>query len=130
MDISRIKKKVCPISSKICRAPNTECNFRTAFTIFLLDAMRTVFFGERPNLNAYDVRLRLPCHENVFRATNSTDWKGAMPLCADLTTFQFPIVISSLLSITATDCLGLYSVMGSFIVLHGKNLSRMQQFKD
>ncbi|KAH7413098.1 fungal-specific transcription factor domain-containing protein [Cadophora sp. MPI-SDFR-AT-0126] len=96
-----------------------ESRRRTAFTIYLLDAMRTVFFGERPNLNAYDVRLRLPCHENVFRATDSTDWKNAMAYCADLTTFQFPIVISSLLSVTATDCLGLYSVMGSFIVLHG-----------
>ncbi|PVH77487.1 hypothetical protein DL98DRAFT_534766 [Cadophora sp. DSE1049] len=96
-----------------------ESRRRTAFTIYLLDAMRTVFFGERPNLNAYDVRLRLPCHENVFRASNSADWESAMAHCAGLTTFQFPIVISSLLSVTATDCLGLYSVMGSFIVLHG-----------
>ncbi len=81
--------------------------------------MRAVFFGERPCLTAYEMRLRLPCHENLFRARNPTEWNVTLGQCADLTSFQFPIIISSLLSIATTSRVGLYSVMGSFIVLHG-----------
>lgn len=83
--------------------------------------MRVVFFGERPNVAPYELRLRLSCHEDVFAAPNAARWESLMAQSTEVGSFQFPIVISSLLSPMTTNIMATYSVMGSFIILHGSS---------
>ena len=52
-----------------------ECIGRTAYSIWLLDCMWAYQFQQRPLLGLRDAMVPLPCHEKLWNAANSREWK-------------------------------------------------------
>ncbi|KAL2435296.1 hypothetical protein ABEF95_015245 [Exophiala dermatitidis] len=51
-----------------------ESQRRLSYSIWLLDTMSKVHFGQRPIPNSESTRLRLPAHEQVWAAATAREW--------------------------------------------------------
>ena len=67
----------------------------------------------------YELRLPLPSHERTFAARTSTEWEKAWNESRQLTEYQYPIIYLSFLKRDPVQGRMEFSVMGSFIILHG-----------
>ncbi|KAM5374830.1 hypothetical protein ACJZ2D_006324 [Fusarium nematophilum] len=96
-----------------------ECRIRTAFILYLFDAARTVLFNQYPELRLYELCLPLPCDESVLNAGSEEEWRKAYDSTENLSTLDYPVILSLFL---CEETIGLpldLSVMGAFTVLHG-----------
>ncbi|KAE8330282.1 hypothetical protein BDV39DRAFT_202087 [Aspergillus sergii] len=95
-----------------------ESKRRTIYIIYLFDAIRTVFFRERPKISPYEVDLQLPNHEALFNAATEEEWRYQADLSM-ISKLHYPAIFAAFVgNVTSTDRIPL-SVMGGFIVLHG-----------
>lgn len=52
----------------------TQSSNRTAFFGFIMDAQHSFMFGHTCVLSVHDVRLPLPCADNLWECDNAADW--------------------------------------------------------
>lgn len=102
------------------RPPFTDLPPRTAFILYLFDAIRAVLFDQRPELHVYELRLPLPCDENIFAASTEEEWRELYVNAQNLTRVEYPVVLSLFLCHDPIKVPLHLSVMGSFTVLHGE----------
>jgi hypothetical protein len=91
-------------------------DFRTAFSIYLLDCGRVLFFGDRPTIASYDLRLTVPSHEHIFEARTAFEWQIAY---TPPNPAEYPVLLEMLLSTQVERHPPDISVMGNFCLLHG-----------
>jgi hypothetical protein len=96
--------------------PGDVTNFRTAFCFYLLDCGRVLFFGDRPNIAPYDLRLTIPSHEHIFEARTAFEWQIAY---TPPNPAEYPVLLEMLLSTQVERHPPDISVMGNFCLLHG-----------
>ncbi|KAK5494670.1 hypothetical protein LTR55_003057 [Exophiala xenobiotica] len=96
-----------------------ECFRRTVYMIYLFDAARTIFFFEKPQMSAYEMRCPLPTHEAVYSAPTRALWDERYGRAKNLSQLQYPVIIYHFLCGTQAPSQSNLSVMGCFIVLHG-----------
>ncbi|KIW34128.1 uncharacterized protein PV07_00924 [Cladophialophora immunda] len=104
-----------------------ECRIRTAFILYLFDAIRAIMFDQRPELHSYELRLPLPCDENIFAASTEDEWQALYVKAHNVTRMEFPAILSLFLCHSSMDLPLDFSVMGAFIVLHGILLHMWEQ---
>lgn len=88
--------------------------------MYLFDAIRAIFFNQRPDLHSYELRLPLPCDENIFAAHSEAQWRELYASAIDVTLIEYPIILSLFLCHQPLDVPLRFSVMGGFVILHGK----------
>ncbi|KAH7124565.1 hypothetical protein EDB81DRAFT_208781 [Dactylonectria macrodidyma] len=96
-----------------------ECRIRTAFILYLFDAARTVLFNQHPELRLYELCLPLPCDESVLNAGSEEEWREMYRSTGNLSTLDYPVVLSLFMCEEPVEMLLDLSVMGAFTVLHG-----------
>ncbi|KAF2799629.1 hypothetical protein K505DRAFT_356446 [Melanomma pulvis-pyrius CBS 109.77] len=96
-----------------------EMRIRTAFILYLFDAIRAVLFDQRPELHLYELRLPLPCDENIFAVNSKDNWHELYANSQNPTRVDYPIVLSLFLCNHPVEMPLHFSVMGAFVVLHG-----------
>lgn len=106
-----------------------ESRIRTAFILYLFDAIRAVMFDQRPELHVYELCLPLPCDENIFAASIEEEWRELYVNAQDLTRVEYPVILSLFLCHEPIKVPLHFSVMGGFTVLHGILLHMWQQKK-
>lgn len=77
-------------------------------------------FDHRPELHSYELRLPLPCDENIFAASTKDEWQALYVNAHNVTRTEFPAILSLFLCHSTMELPFNFSVMGVFIVLHGK----------
>jgi hypothetical protein len=95
-------------------------NTSTTFILYLFDAIRAILFGQRPELRLYELQLPLPSYETTFSASDEAAWSAARQESAVLTRLDYSLILSALLSNNPPEHELNFSVMGNFIILHGK----------
>ena len=93
---------------------------RSTFILYLLDAIRAVFFQEQPKILFYEIGLQLPSHESLFNCKTRVEWE-ALSSQSRLTALEYPALLSYFLCGKSHGATIHLSVMGDFIVLHGKS---------
>lgn len=75
-----------------------------------------LFFGDRPTIAPYDLRLTVPSHEHIFEAPTAFEWQISYtpPNAA-----EFPVLLEMLLSTQVERHPPDIGVMGNFVLLHG-----------
>ncbi|EXJ83486.1 hypothetical protein A1O1_07109 [Capronia coronata CBS 617.96] len=100
---------------------------RVAYFAFIMDAQHSSIFGHMPALSVSDVRLPLPCADEVWDSSTPARWKKAVHKAAE--PVQFLPTLRSLLSrrpIPST-C----SPFSRFVLLHGLfNVTKHMQGRD
>jgi hypothetical protein len=96
----------------------------TAFILYLFEAIRAVFFNQRPDIQINELHLPLPCHEAVFAATSEQEWQELCKRSQILTSIEYPAVLSVFLCQYPVDVQFHFSIMGLFVVLHGRSSCR------
>jgi hypothetical protein len=84
--------------------------------MYLLDCGRVLFFGDRPTIAPYDLRLTVPSHEHIFEAQTALEWQIAY---APPNPAEFPVLLEMLLSTQLERHPTDIGVMGNFSLLHG-----------
>ncbi|KAL3455992.1 fungal-specific transcription factor domain-containing protein [Aspergillus heterothallicus] len=104
-----------------------ECTRRTVFIIYLVDAIREIFFREPPKISPYEIDLELPCHDLAFNAKTEDEWR-AQYSASDLSRLHYSSILTAFVNgVPSTDKVSL-SVMGSFILLHGTVYQHRTEF--
>ncbi|KAJ9134337.1 hypothetical protein NKR23_g10263 [Pleurostoma richardsiae] len=96
-----------------------ECRTRTAFILYLFDAIQAIFFDRRPQLHLHELHLPLPCDENIFAAGSEGEWRELCQNAQELTRLEYPVVLSLFLCHRPVEIPLYFSVMGAFVILHG-----------
>lgn len=100
---------------------------RVAYFAFIMDAQHSSIFGHTPALSVSDVRLALPCADEVWDSSTPSSWKKRLSESAPAV--QFLSTLRALLSrrpITSS-C----SPFARFILLHGLfNVTKHMQGRD
>ncbi|KIW10640.1 hypothetical protein PV08_11604 [Exophiala spinifera] len=100
---------------------------RVAYFAFIMDAQHSSIFGHTPALSVSDVRLALPCADEVWDSSTPSSWKKRLSESAP--PVQFLSTLRALLSrrpITSS-C----SPFARFILLHGLfNVTKHMQGRD
>ena len=97
----------------------TNIPFRTIFIIYLFNTVQTAFFCEKPRISPYEIDLELPSHEVVFNCRTLEDWQSHHRSCL-LSKLRYPRIFAGFISKSPSIAKLRLSVMGGFIVLHGK----------
>ena len=75
-----------------------------------------LFFGDRPTIAPYDVRLTVPSHEHIFEARTAFEWQIAYTTPNPT---EYPVLLEMLLSTQVSRHPADIGVMGNFCLLHG-----------
>ncbi|KAF4547620.1 Fungal specific transcription factor domain-containing protein 30 [Elsinoe fawcettii] len=106
---------------------NSESRLRTAFIIHLFEACRSIFFSQMPIIHIYEIKLPLPCHEDVFEASSEDEWQQRSAKASSLTALHYPVLLAMYISQAPFNTPTNISVMGTFVMLHGILLIMWQQ---
>ncbi|KAK5555417.1 hypothetical protein LTR46_006442 [Exophiala xenobiotica] len=100
---------------------------RVAYFAFVIDAQHSSIFGHTPALSVSDVRLALPCADEVWDSSTPSSWKKRLSESAQAV--QFLPTLRFLLSRrpTPSSC----SPFARFVLLHGLfNVTKHMQARD
>lgn len=75
-----------------------------------------LFFGDRPRVAPYELRLSLPAHEHVYEARTAFEWQISFTTTNQA---EYPVLLEMLLSPQVERHPSDISVMGNFLLLHG-----------
>lgn len=93
----------------------SESSRRTAYFAFIMDAQHSSIFGHTPALSVDDLRLPLPCSEELWECSTPEDWSRMMRDCPQPP--QFLPTLKSLLNKVPVPAL--CSAYARSILLHG-----------
>ncbi|KAM5347489.1 hypothetical protein ACJ41O_010494 [Fusarium nematophilum] len=96
-----------------------ESRKRTAFILYLFDAIQAIFFEQQPDVQLHELRLPLPCDESIYSAETEEEWRELSTGAQDLAKVEYPVLLALFLSHRPLEIALNLSVMGAFIVLHG-----------
>lgn len=100
---------------------------RVAYFAFIMDAQHSSIFGHTPALSVSDVRLSLPCADEVWDSSSPSSWKKALSKAAPAV--QFLQTLRALLARRPmpSTC----SPFARFVLLHGLfNVTKHMQARD
>ena len=100
--------------------PTTLTSSRTAFILYLFEAIRAILFDQHPELHTYELRLPLPCDENIFAASTEGEWRTLNAHASNVSRLEYPVILSLFLCHEPMEVSLHFSVMGGFTVLHGE----------
>jgi hypothetical protein len=83
--------------SQSCHPPccsSADHSPRTAFILYLFDAIRAIMFDQRPELHSYELRLPLPRDETIFAASTEDEWKALYVNTQTVTRMEYPAILS------------------------------------
>jgi hypothetical protein len=83
---------------------------------YMLDCGFSMFFGDRPRLEPYEIRHSLPTHEHVYQASSASEWSSKyVPTNA----MPFPELLDIMMS-PRKEFPRDVSAPGHFMLIHGK----------
>jgi hypothetical protein len=83
---------------------------------YMLDCGFSMFFGDRPRLEPYEIRHSLPTHEHVYQASSASEWSSKY---VPTNTIPFPELLDMMMS-PHKEFPRDVSAPGHFMLIHGK----------